>query len=156
MFKWSRAAVTRMNGSITPDSSFLRPARVPYKVLYALLFTLLIVIIVLLLPTANHPTQLIAISAVERVDREGTSSGGTLTVVKDDCASFTYNTTYPLTPPRSKGTTPFFPLNYRCIPYVRSSVVACIVILYASYVREYETTLLSIMHLSTVSPSRSK
>ena len=108
MFKWSRAAVTRMNGSVTPDSSFLRPARVPYKVLYALLFTLLIVIIVLLLPTAtNHPTQLIAISAVERVDREGTSSGGALTIVKDDCASFTYNTTYPLTPPRSKEPPPF-------------------------------------------------
>ena len=109
MFKWSRAAVTRMNGAVTPDSSFLRPARVPYKVLYALLFTLLIVIIVLLLPTStNHPAQLIAISAVERVDREGTSSGGTLTIVKDDCASFTYNTTYPLTPPRSKGTAHFF------------------------------------------------
>ena len=109
MFKWSRAAVTRMNGTVTPDSSFLRPARVPYKVLYALLFTLLIVIIVLLLPTAtNHPTQLIAISAVERVDREGTSSGGALTIIKDDCASFTYNTTYPLTPPKCKGTAHLF------------------------------------------------
>ena len=99
MFKWSRATVTRMNGSATPDSSFLRPTKVPYKVLYALLLTLIVVIIVLLLPNSQR-TDLVAVSAVERTDRE---SSGTLTMIRDDCATFTFNTTYPLTPPTSKG-----------------------------------------------------
>lgn len=108
MFKWSRATVTRMNGAATPDSSFLRPAKVTYKVLYALLFTLLVVIIVLLLPN-NRTTKLVAISAVERIDREMTGSSGTDTsiIIRDDSNLFVFNTTYPLTTPTRKETPTF-------------------------------------------------
>lgn len=111
MFKWSRATATRMNGAVTPDSSFLRPARVPYKVLYALLLTLLVVIIVLLLPNHRTTRELIAISAVERIDRDS-SSGGTSTLTRDECVTLTYNVTYPLTPPKCKRETPT--LNLKC------------------------------------------
>ena len=107
MFKWSRATVTRMNGTATTDGTFLRPTRVPYKVLYSLLLTFLVVIIVLLLPN-NHSTRLIAVSAVERIDREAAaSSSGTTSLFKEDCTTFSFNTTYPLTPPISKATPTF-------------------------------------------------
>ena len=90
MFKWSRVSVTRM----TPHSNengFLRPTRIPYKVLYALLFTLILVIIVLLLPsglTRRKPQALLESSSV---------------LIKEDYALFEYNSTYPLTPPTSKS-----------------------------------------------------
>ena len=109
MFKWSRATVTRMNGAVTPDNGFLRPTKVPYKVLYALLFTLLVVMIVLLLPN-NRATELVAISAVERIDRENTGSSGTDTsiVFRDDSAQVVFNATYPMTRPKCKGTAHFW------------------------------------------------
>lgn len=94
MHKWSRATVTRMS-SMSSENGFLRPARVPYKVLYALLFTLIVVIIVLLLPS------------------ELTRSSGTrpllesnMVLVKEEYSLFEFNSTYPLTAPSSKLTTP--------------------------------------------------
>ena len=98
-----------MNGAATPDTSFLRPTKVPYKVLYALLFTLLVVMIVLLLPN-KRSTELVAISAVERMDRENTGSSGTDTsiVFRDDSAQVVFNATYPMTRPQRKGTAHFW------------------------------------------------
>ena len=86
MFKWSRVSVTRMS-SLSSDNGFLRPARIPYKVLYSLLFTLIVVIIVLLLPSGltrrNPPTLL----------------DNNMVLIKEEYSLFELNQTYPLTVP---------------------------------------------------------
>ena len=93
MFKWSRVMVTvsnRMNGSAN-ESGFLRPARIPYKVVYSLLFTLIIVIIVLLLPSKITRKQ----ALLER-------SSNNIQIIKEDPLLYGYNATYPFTTPISK------------------------------------------------------
>lgn len=90
MFKWSRVSVTRMS-SLSNENGFLRPARVPYKVLYALLFTLIVVIIVLLLP-----------SELARRGAQTVLDHGSTVIMKEEYSLFEYNQTYPLTTPASK------------------------------------------------------
>ena len=91
MFKWSRVSVTRMS-SLSSENGFLRPARIPYKVLYSLLFTLIVVIIVLLLPSEltrrNRPPTLL--------------DHHSMVLVKEEYSLFEFNQTYPLTTPTSK------------------------------------------------------
>ena len=90
MFKWSRVSVTRMS-SLSSENGFLRPARIPYKVLYSLLFTLIVVIIVLLLP-----------SELTRRSRPPTLLDSSMVLVKEEYSLFEFNQTYPLTAPTSK------------------------------------------------------
>lgn len=90
MFKWSRVnlgSMTRMS-SMSSDNGFLRPTRIPYKVLYSLLFTLLLVIIVLLLPSGF----------TSRASPALLESG----VIFEEYSLFEYNSTYPLTAPTSE------------------------------------------------------
>ena len=83
--------MNRMNGS--GENGFMRTARVPYKVLYALLFTLLVVIVVLLLPSER------------RAGQDGWEGGGGhgVFLIKEDYALYSYNDTYPLTPPNCES-----------------------------------------------------
>ena len=67
-----------MNG----DSGFMRPTRVPHRVLYSLLFTLIVVLVVLLLPSRSPPRDVYVMATWEGYS--------------------VYNSTYPLTPPRSE------------------------------------------------------
>ena len=69
---------------------FKRPTRLPHRVVYALLFTLIVVIIVLLLPRGNIPTDKTMNSGIWRGNEE------------QQFEYFTYNFTYPLTPPTSE------------------------------------------------------
>ena len=71
------------------NSSIYRLGRVPQKVIYALLFTLVVVVIVLLLP-ANNKTSF---------KRE---SGLWYHQEEQGKEFFTFNSTYPLSSPRSK------------------------------------------------------
>lgn len=92
MFKWSRVnlgSMTRMS-SMSGDNGFLRPTRIPYKVLYSLLFTLILVIIVLLLPSGftSHVSPALLDSGV--------------ILIKEQYSFFEYNSTYPLTAPTSE------------------------------------------------------
>ena len=80
MFKWSRVA--RMNGA--GENGFMRPTRVPYKVLYALLFTTVVVLIALLLPSDF---------------RRRPVGDPNLLIVEEEFALYSYNRTYPLTSP---------------------------------------------------------
>jgi hypothetical protein len=92
MFKWSRASLgsaTKMNQK-SSENGFLRPTRIPYKVLYALLFTLIVVIIVLLCPSGFFSPA----SPVLLEDG--------MILIKEDYSQFGYNTTYPLTTPSSE------------------------------------------------------
>ena len=80
MFKWSRVA--RMNGAT--ENGFMRPTRVPYKVLYALLFTTVVVLIALLLPSDF---------------RRRPVGDPNLLIIEEEFALYSYNRTYPLSPP---------------------------------------------------------
>ncbi len=90
MFKWSRVSVTRMS-SLSNENGFLRPTRIPYKVLYSLLFTLIVVIIVLLLP-----------SGLTTRGRSPTLVDSSMVLVKEEYSLFEFNQTYPLSTPTSK------------------------------------------------------
>ena len=68
----------------------MRPTRLPYRVLYALLFALLIFIIVLLLPGGLRGRRE-APGPAFLVRAQGIYMDGRM-----------YNSTYPLTPPRSE------------------------------------------------------
>ena len=83
MFKWSRVA--RMNGAT--ENGFIRPTRVPYKVLYALLFTVVVVLTALLLPSDF---------------RRRPMGDPNLLIIEEEFALYSYNRTYPLTPPTRK------------------------------------------------------
>ena len=88
MFKWSRVA--RMNGAT--ENGFIRPTRVPYKVLYALLFTTVVVLTALLLPSDF---------------RRRPMGDPNLLIIEEEFALYSYNRTYPLTPPTRKKSLAF-------------------------------------------------
>ena len=74
------------------ENGFMRPTRLPYRVLYALLFACVLFITALLLPG--------------RLRCCSQSAAPVLVPQEPGTGSFTYNATYPLTPPRSESQPP--------------------------------------------------
>ena len=76
---------------MSTENGFLRPTRIPYKVLYSLLFTLIVVIIVLLLPSGFSSRAMPALLESDN-----------MVLIKEEYSLFEYNSTYPLTAPSSE------------------------------------------------------